>query len=67
MVIKMVRQTGLALGVAVLVAVLGPDSAYGTPPLMAFPYTGGRWRDRPFPGPSAATTANGSVQLRTDR
>lgn len=35
-VINMIRQTGLALGVAVLVAVLGTGAAHGTPPLAAF-------------------------------
>ncbi len=35
-VINMIRQTGLALGVAVLVAVLGTGSAHGTPPLATF-------------------------------
>ncbi len=35
-VINMIRQTGLALGVAVLVAVLGTDGTHGTAPLAAF-------------------------------
>jgi EmrB/QacA subfamily drug resistance transporter len=35
-VVNMIRQTGLALGVAVLVAVLGTYGAHGTPPLAAF-------------------------------
>jgi len=35
-VINMIRQTGLALGVAVLVAVLGTGGAHGTPPLATF-------------------------------
>jgi EmrB/QacA subfamily drug resistance transporter len=35
-VINMIRQTGLALGVAVLVAVLGTGGAHGTAPLAAF-------------------------------
>jgi MFS family permease len=35
-VINMIRQTGLALGVAVLVAVLGTGAARGTPPLATF-------------------------------
>jgi EmrB/QacA subfamily drug resistance transporter len=35
-VINMIRQTGLALGVAVLVAVLGTDAAQGVPQLATF-------------------------------
>jgi EmrB/QacA subfamily drug resistance transporter len=35
-VINMIRQTGLALGVAVLVAVLGTDGTHGPAPLAAF-------------------------------
>ena len=35
-VINMIRQTGLALGVAVLVAVLGTGAAHGTPRLVSF-------------------------------
>jgi hypothetical protein len=35
-VINMLRQTGLALGVAVLVAVLGTGAGHETPPLASF-------------------------------
>jgi hypothetical protein len=35
-VINMIRQTGLALGVAILVAVLGTGATRGTAPLVSF-------------------------------
>jgi hypothetical protein len=35
-IINMIRQTGLALGVAILVAVLGTGATRGTAPLVSF-------------------------------